>query len=1328
MSDETLNGYWARQRAAVQEWLEAVELRRRRAEEIVSAYAAAVEQAEREVARRRKSIAAARSAALNELDNRHAAAAAELAQKFAAEAEELQRQFTERRQTLERKYHEARRRGQEEYKDRLWRADSLLEAGEKAAKDQLDGHRRTVAAARQRLEELRTAAESALQRVRLRWEEVEFRGVLPPPAEIEPQPRLEQALQKATAAFESFRRLPQLYIYGPLGAGLSVLLVAGLAASLALLLSSWSWPEALLAVLVVTAVAAPLGWWGLRRYARQRLARAAAQLAQQIANAERAARLLEDAATSQFTQEVLQQREKHAERRRKADEHYLPWFETQKQAFESECQRWERERQQAQADWEQRRAAAIEAEEEQYQRELSAIQQRYDAELAAAEGEYAARQQAAAAARDAAWQELAASWQQAVSEVETVFRELRAAGETFFPPWEVWRDEQRPWAESVPAGIRFGEYIIEPPLPPQGMPDDPRLEVPPDLPGALPAYIPFPERAAVLLRVRDEGRAAGVALLQSLMLRFLTALPPGKVRFTIIDPLGLGDNFAAFMHLADADERLIHGQIWTEPRQIEQRLADLTEHITSVIQKYLRKQFSSIEEYNRAAGEVAEPYRVLVVANFPAGFTPEAAQRLLRIAASGPSCGVCVLVSADTRQPMPRDFQINDLEALCFTMAWKDQQFYLKDAVLGALPVRLDAPPDAAFIAGLVRRYGVASRAAARVEVPFDFIAPPPEGIWTADASNGLSVPIGRAGATRQQVFRLGEGTAQHALVAGKTGSGKSTLLHALIANLSLLYSPDEVELYLIDFKEGVEFQWYAALRLPHARVVAIESEREFGLSVLQRLDELLRQRGELFRAAGVNDLPSYRQWRAQRLTAGQEHGQDSSQGQEQGAAERVQQVPPCPRVLLIIDEFQQLFVEDDKIAQEAALLLDRLVRQGRAFGIHVLLGSQTLGGAYSLPRSTLDQMAVRIALQCSDADAQLILNKDNTAARLLSRPGEAIYNEQGGLVEGNEPFQVVWLPEERRVRILEELRARAGERWPAPVVFAGHVHADLRNNAALWQRLESPAAVAVPWVWLGEPVAIKEPTAVPFRSQSGANLAMIGQNEAAARGLFIAACLSLAAQAGACEPPPLVLLDGTPDDDEQAELFARLGRELPALRVPMRSELPAALAELAAELDARMANGAADRRKRFLLIFGIQRLRELRKQEDEFGFVRRSGDRPATPAEHLAQLLREGPPLGIHTILWCDSLTNWQRTFERQQLRDFAYRVLFQMNPTDSSTLMDSPAASRLGPRRALLLSDESERPEKFRPYGVPETAWLVEACRHLSRRIRLPDSSVAV
>src|SRR5262249_45620315 len=153
--------------------------------------------------------------------------------------------------------------------------------------------------------------------------------------------------------------------------------------------------------------------------------------------------------------------------------------------------------------------------------------------------------------------------------------------------------------------------------------------------------------------------------------------------------------------------------------------------------------------------------------------------------------------------------------------------------------------------------------------------------------------------------------------------------------------------------------------------------------------------------------------------------------------------------------------------------------------------GSQTLGGAYSLARSTIDQMAVRIALQCSEADANLILSKDNNAARLLSRPGEAIYNDANGLIEGNDVFQVVWLPEARRedyLRGAHELARRRGWSAPAPaIVFEGNHPADVRQNHLLRRVLERGAGATRDRVaWLGDALAIKDPAAAVFRRQSG--------------------------------------------------------------------------------------------------------------------------------------------------------------------------------------------------------------------------------------------------
>jgi hypothetical protein len=527
--------------------------------------------------------------------------------------------------------------------------------------------------------------------------------------------------------------------------------------------------------------------------------------------------------------------------------------------------------------------------------------------------------------------------------------------------------------------------------------------------------------------------------------------------------------------------------------------------------------------------------------------------------------------------------------------------------------------------------------------------------------------------------------------------------LHALITNLALNYSPDEVDLYLIDFKKGVEFKVYATYELPHASVVAIESEREFGISVLQRLDAEMRQRAERFREVGVQDVNGYR----------------NAPG-----------TPPLPRVLLIIDEFQEFFVEEDKVAQEAALLLDRLVRQGRAFGVHVHLGSQTLGGAYALARSTLGQMAVRIALQCSEADAHLILSEQNPAAKMLTRPGEAVYNDANGLPEANHFFQVVWLSDERREAYLKQLHELALNRKPVlarkPIVFEGDAPAELARNPLLGRLLEADAWPASPrsaQAWLGDAVAIKDPTFALFRRQGGNHLLIVGQNDEGALALMAAMLLGLAAQYPPAESDTtrtgarFAVLDGTPEDDPHAGFLTRVGSLLPhGVEVGGYREVPKILASIGAEIERRQQPDAPDGPEIFLLIHDMPRFRELRRREDDFGFGRR--DEPAGPADHLRTLLREGAVLGVHLITWCDNLNNINRLFDNQMLREFEMRVLFQMSPTDSAHLLDSPAASRLGPNRAYFSSEEENRLEKFRPYGFPSDEWLTWVSEQLRKR----------
>ena len=906
----------------------------------------------------------------------------------------------------------------------------------------------------------------------------------------------------------------------------------------------------------------------------------------------------------------------------------------------------------------------------------------------------------------------------------------------------------------MPAAVRFGQINVQLAKIRGGIPDDPRLK-PPATEFTLPLLLPLPYHSLLLLKtgpasIGDGGRAKAVESLQASMLRLLTSMPPGKIRFTIFDPVGLGENFSAFMHLADFDEQLVSSRIWTDSDHIEQRLADLTQHMENVIQVYLRNEFDSILEYNAFAGEMAEPYRILVIANFPANFTETAVQRLKSIVASGARCGVFVLLGVDSTITPPHNVRVSDLETGALFLRSEKGQFVWKHPDYGAAPVTLDVPPPPERFTEIVRAVGHEVRDAGRVEVPFHCVVPAEDAWWTSDSRSGIDVPLGRAGAMKLQNLDLGRGTSQHVLISGKTGSGKSTLLHVLITNVALRYSPDEVELYLVNFKKGVEFKAYSRHQLPHARVIAIESEREFGLSVLQRLDAELRSRGDQFRRLGVQDLKAFR----------------NAQPDEKLA-----------RILLMIDEFQELFVEDDHIAQESALLLDRLVRQGRAFGIHVLLGSQTLGGAYSLARSTIGQMAVRIALQCSESDAHLILSEENTAARLLTRPGEAIYNDANGLFEGNHPFQIVWLSDDERddyLCRLGDFGRRRKLRWPPAIVFEGNVPADAGENPELQASLAACAAGVSPAqepsagetpapqlvearFWLGSAVAIKGPTAAVFTRQAGSNLLLAGHREEASLGVMATGLIGLAAQhvgqadhgymvpepdgagsseqgAGSTDPETALrlpvprsplpaphgvrfrILDGTRPEAPEAGYWQRVVEVLPCdVAIGQVREAPAMLAEISAELARRQQEGQDGLPPIYLLIYNLGRFRDLRK-EDDFSFGR-DDDKPASPGKMFAAILRDGPPCGIHTIAWCDSYATVNRLLDRQGLRDFDLRVLFQMNATDSSSLMDSPDAGRLGVHRAIFYDSGHGQMEKFRPYGLPSAAWLAEVRRQLSQ-----------
>lgn len=922
----------------------------------------------------------------------------------------------------------------------------------------------------------------------------------------------------------------------------------------------------------------------------------------------------------------------------------------------------------------------------QQESQLQAARDRHATDLAKSQAACEQQFENAVAAQMASATQLLQSWNASVGEL----RNLSQASNAVAAVTRNWPTGQWALPETMPGCLSVGDLLITAAKPPSSIDD----ATPANLCVEMPAVLQFPQDAAILVKHDSAGREAALSFLRTQLLKLLTVIPAGRIRLTLIDPVGLGQSFAAMMHLADFDELLIGTRIWTDATQIRDQLQRVTEHMENIFQTYLRSQFHSIEEYNASAGEVAEPYHFVVVAGFPTAFTEESARHLSSILTSGSRCGVRALVAWNPSISSPPTFDDDDLLNNCSKFVVKDDVVQPMCELPRHLLFEQYEEPIAEKYVQLVREAGEQSKDARRVEVSFSRISPRADEVWTNSSADGIDLPIGRAGAARLQYMRLGRGTSQHVLIAGKTGSGKSTFLHILITNLAMHYSPDEIQFYLIDFKKGVEFRTYAANKLPHARVVAIESDREFGLSVLERLDEILQERGELFRDRGVQDVPSFR---------------------EQFPGEKM------PRLMLLIDEFQEFFVAEDRVSTRASLLLDRLVRQGRAFGIHVLLGSQTLGGAYSLARSTMGQIAVRIALQCSENDAHLILSEDNSAARLLTRPGEAIYNDANGMTQGNHQFQIAWLDESKREEAIGTMQKRSVEHDDyRMIVFDGNVAPSVElcapMNSAIAGSVDSTrnASDAIT-LWLGEPVAIAAPSNIELRKASGQNVLIVGQDANTVDALLACSILSSGWRPNEKTADDgfeiAMLQDGR--DTESLERFQALQRQtqLSSFVLHQPADCDELVERFYAEVVAREEDSErAAGREKLLIIRNLGQYRSLRKEEDDFGMGSFGEAKELTIANKFTEILKRGSLVGIHVIVWSDTFSSAVRWLSNSILREFENRIAFRMNQTDSASLVDSPVAASLGQGRALVYRDQLGTTEKFRPFAWPSDAWLAE------------------
>lgn len=765
----------------------------------------------------------------------------------------------------------------------------------------------------------------------------------------------------------------------------------------------------------------------------------------------------------------------------------------------------------------------------------------------------------------------------------------------------------------------------------------------------------------------DASIEAAHDLMRALTLRIACTLPQ-QSRFTFLDPLGYGQTFPLQRYLPNV-------------REMSADLAQDLQRIQTDVRRIIKDVVAFHPSFESLPAEVqaAERFEFVIAADFPKAkaYDRRVSDMLFDIGRAGPKAGRYLILHLIEGAELPHGLSLDDLGPT-YTVKMKGDG-------------RPDQPPSAELQQQLLERVRGAVPARRSAELPD--ILPAPNAWWTAGASKRIEATLDGRKDGLQVVFgQRDDGTELvHGVLAASAGSGKSNLLHALLLGLATRYPPDELQLYLMDLKQGVEFQPYAAL--PHAAVVAYNTAPALARAVLAELRREMTRRYEmLFRPAGVQKLEDYR-------NAGSPHG-------------------PAPRILLIVDEYQALFQEGD--TQEVSSDLRDLSSQGRAAGIHMLLGSQTFRAAgMQSAEQIFNNINVRMAMRLPAAAVQTMMEFEREGKdmiRELDGAGTVVLNTGAGRDGANRRGQVVLVQPEARAHVLTELASKAASwpadrraAWPRTQVFDGSrapsiathpmtaigatAPLDAASLAAWAVRAKSEGGLArADWrpsdhpvpLLLGREFAVHGEAACVLRRLPNQNLLMVASSASARLGMIGGILASCGAMAGDVMGRVRVLdLSGDP----------AVTRVLAAFHG--RAEV---ITDQDSAVEAIEAPSGDD--GDLLILIEPDRALSLMRPSDPLA-------RAAGP-DAIEKRLREGPIAGRHTVFICNGTSAIGRVLGRRGAGAFAWRAVTQMSQEDSQDLLGNRQAAQLrgegssGPEAALLADVEGNRFTRFMAWEV--------------------------
>jgi hypothetical protein len=772
----------------------------------------------------------------------------------------------------------------------------------------------------------------------------------------------------------------------------------------------------------------------------------------------------------------------------------------------------------------------------------------------------------------------------------------------------------------------------------------------PDVPRTFDVAVPLLDESHLAVTSAPRTRAAVDALVESLLLRVLSTFEPGAVRLHLWDVERLTSVLPSLYPLSSTSALTVY-----DPSRLQDLLDELTGHIRRIHAAALQAGFTSLRQIRRADPRNREPWRVAVLYGNREELDQEQTRALKRVASGALAAGIS-LVLVDV--PLLPSGSVE-------TVGLLDEHRAVSSLTGPDLVVDLDPPLPPAQATRAATRIAEALVAKQGGPRSFDDLLPPE--IGDESSVHELRAPVGFYEGDPVEVV-IGDAS-PHALIGGPSGSGKTNFLYALLGSMAARYSPGELALYLLDFKEGVSFAGLAPGRkdgswLPHARLVGVNvnTDREFGLALLRFLADELRRRSAAAKEHEVTNLADLR-----------EQDPDGH----------------WPRIVAVIDEFQYLFAGRDQVTAQATQLLEDIARRGRSQGIHLVLASQDVAGieAFWGKPAVFEQCTLRIAMP----KARRVLAEQNSAAITAPR-WHAVINHDSGVAYGN---RLAHVPDASTkdvfLRLQRRLWERYGESYPRPRLFDG-AHSPLLEHAAEFADLKP---VPRPRALLGQSIDVTDVACgVELPPAPGRNVAVLGSATAEALSIMDSATQSLARQyepgtaafllccpIEACLPAVGKLADWLTRCDHAAELVKP-------------EDLSGRLGTLADDLGPTGRPGV-------LLLYGVDAALPL--LETKAPGVQKSG------LDHLRVLLKQGPAHGVHTVGWWRGVSRLKDTLGFAGTDDIGAWVALDVQGNELAPFTAGQVVHwSPRPGRALFFDRTTHGvPEVIIPFQRPDSEW---------------------